>query len=161
MILYIARSICSVPIMCRVYQGTPGVTVLSCLCLYNYMLVTAATWPSQLCGCGLLASVQDFMPPAWTCKSVKLFLLVQCLHCAVPILHAYWHIYTLLFFLLSFPKIFQLHCFSLWAMCDWCRDVLTHLTMSCVCMAVVTWVCRCSLFIFNNLLLILLPCFFL
>ena len=54
---------CSVLITCRVYQGTPGVTVWSCLCLY--MLVTAATWPSQLCGCGLLAPVQDFMPPTW------------------------------------------------------------------------------------------------
>ena len=55
--------VCGVLITCRVYQGTPGVTVWSCLCLS--LLVTAATRPSQLCGCGLLASVQVFMPPAW------------------------------------------------------------------------------------------------
>ena len=124
--------VCSVLITCRVYQGTPGVTVWSCLCLY--MLVTAATWPSQLCGCGLLASVQDFMPPAWNMQ-----LSESCFFWYSVFIVLYLNELLVVFFL-SFPKIYSLHSFSLWAM----RDTRCFNTPYNVCVAVVTWVFRCS-----------------
>ena len=87
--------------LCTGFQGTPGVTVWSCLCLY--MLVTAATQPSQLCGCSLLASVQDFMPPAWNMQvSERCFFWYS-----VFIVLYLFVIHVLYFFGLSFPKIFS------------------------------------------------------
>ena len=84
------------------------------------MLVSAATWPSQLCGCGLLASIQDFMPPAWNMQLSESCFFWYSVFIVLYLFVLYW------FFC---PSQRYFSCTA--SPCELCviQDVLTRLTM--------------------------------